>query len=108
MLAQHVNIGLGDGVRIESAVRLVCRVGTSRAAYTAINNEMRDVNALGPQLARRALRQSAERELSHGEGGGDRDSFDARGRSGEQDRTPSARHHALRGLLSDEKAAEGG
>jgi hypothetical protein len=60
MLAQHVDIGLGDCVRIEGAVRLVGRIGVSRAAHAAINNEMGDVNALGPQLARRALRQSAQ------------------------------------------------
>jgi hypothetical protein len=107
MLAQHVDIGLGDCVRIEGAVRLVGRVGVSRAAHSAINNEMGDVNALGPQLARRALRQSAQRKLSHGEGRGERESFDARGRSGEQDGTPPAGHHALCGLLGDEEAAEG-
>jgi Tetratricopeptide repeat len=107
MLAQHVDIGLGDCVRIEGAVRLVGRVGVSRAAHTAINNEMGDVNALGPQLARRALRQSAQSKLSHGEGRGERESFDARGRSGEQDGTPPAGHHALCGLLGDEEAAEG-
>jgi len=107
MLAQHVDIGLGNCVRIEGAVRLVGRVGVSRAAHSAINNEMGDVNALGPQLARRALRQSAQRKLPHGEGREERESFDARGRSGEQDGAPRAGHHALCGLLGDEEAAKG-
>src|SRR5258708_3681797 len=46
-LAQHMKIGLGDGVGVEHRVGLVGGLGAPRAADAAVDDEMRDVNALG-------------------------------------------------------------
>src|SRR5207248_3895571 len=71
-LAQGLEIGLGDPVGIERAVRPVVRIGPPRAAHPAIDDEMGDMDALWPKLPRGALRQTAQRKLAHRKGGGER------------------------------------
>src|SRR5215468_4091396 len=66
-LLQHVPVAQRDGVGIEHGVRPVGGFGPRCAADAAVDDEMRDMNALRRQLARHALRQSAERELAHRE-----------------------------------------
>ena len=48
----------------------------------------------------------APRKLSHGEGRGEREAFDARARPGEEDRSSSMGRHALRRLLSHVEATQ--
>ena len=69
---------------------------------------MADVNALGRKFARHALGQTAERELTHGEGRRLRITLHACRRAGQEDRTVLARQHALDCLLSNEKAGKRG
>ena len=67
---------------------------------------MGNVDSLRPELARGALRQTAQRKFPHGECGGSREALDARGRAGEQDRAVSSRQHVLSGVVRDQKAPE--
>ena len=60
--------------------------GAVRAAHAAVDDEVDHVDALRAQLARRALRQAAQRELAHGEGGREREALHAGRCAGEQDR----------------------
>src|SRR5580693_5296343 len=89
-LLQDAPIAFRDRVGIEHGVRAIGWVDAGRAADAAINDEMRDVNALRRQFARHALRQSAQRELAHRERRRLRIALHARGRAGEQDRTTLA------------------
>src|ERR1700729_48777 len=66
-LLQHAPIAGGDGIGIEHGIRPVRGLGARGAANAAVYDEMRDVNPLRRQFARHALRQSAQREFSHGE-----------------------------------------
>src|SRR3954452_3202272 len=54
-LAQYFDISLGNRVGIERAVGPVGRVRAAGAAHAAVDHEMRDVDALRPEFARRAL-----------------------------------------------------
>ena len=49
----------------------------------AVDDGVRDVHALGAELARERLRQGAQRELHGREGGEERGAFDGGGRAGE-------------------------
>ena len=53
-LIEHAEISRGDGVGIEQRVRAGSRLGAARAADAAVDHDMRDVNALRRQFARRA------------------------------------------------------
>src|SRR5712692_5475012 len=64
-LAQGFEIGLGDPVGIERAVRPLVRVRPARAAHPAVDDEMGDMDAFRPELARGALRQTAQGEFAH-------------------------------------------
>ena len=68
-LLEHRHVGLGDGIRIEQAVGRGRVAGPAALGipHPAVDHEMRDVDALGLQLARHRLRQPAQRELAHGE-----------------------------------------
>src|SRR6266436_4438474 len=66
-LMDEVYVGAGDGVGIKQAVRIVGRIRPARAFYAAVDDDMRDMNALGRKLARHALRKSTQREFPHGE-----------------------------------------
>src|SRR3954468_6127151 len=68
-LVQHGEIALGDRVGIERAVRAVGRVRPRGAAHTAVDHEMRDMNAPGAKFSRRALGQAAQAEFADREGG---------------------------------------
>jgi len=103
--AQYVDIALCNRVRVERAVGPVRRVRTLRGADRAVDDEVRHVYPMRPELARGALRQPSQGEFTHGESRGLREAFDARGRAGEQDRAAPERQHAFRRLLGDEKAA---
>src|SRR5215470_16327343 len=85
-LAQDLDVGLRDSVRIKGAVRAVRRIGTPCATHAAVDDEMRDMDAFRPQLARGALRQAAQRKLAHREGSGMWVSLDAGAGTRQQDR----------------------
>src|ERR1700722_1807752 len=106
MLAQYVDIGPSNRIRIERAVGLVCRVRPSGSTHASIDDEVDDVNTLRPQLPGCALGEPAQRKLSHGEGRGEWEAFDARARPGEEDRSSSMGRHALRRLLSHVEATQ--
>ena len=105
-LAQHLEIGVGDGIGIERAVRPIRWIGPPRAAHPTIDNEMGDMDALGPQLARRALRQATQGKLAHRERRGERVALDAGTGAGQQDGALSLRNHPAGGLLDNQKAAK--
>src|ERR1700687_5355507 len=106
-LAQDFEIGLGDPVGIERAVRPVVRIRAPRAAHPAVDHEMGDMDALGPEFSRRALRQTAQGELAHREGRREREPLDAGAGAGQEDRAMPVRDHAPRRLLGDEEPAKG-
>src|SRR3954453_20995742 len=64
-LLQHIPVTQGNGIGIEHRIRPVGRLATRCAANAAIDNEMRDVDALRSQFACHALRKPAQRELAH-------------------------------------------
>src|SRR5712692_6997839 len=64
-LAQHLEIGLGDPVGIERAVRAVRRIRAPRTAHPAVDYEMGNVNAFWSELARCALRQTTQGKFAH-------------------------------------------
>src|SRR5436190_2038702 len=84
VLAVDIQVRLRDRVRIEHAVRAPAR-GARIAGFAdaAIDDEVRDVDVLRPELAREALRQAAQGELRHGEGRRLGVALDAGGRAGE-------------------------
>src|SRR2546427_4897849 len=69
----------------------------------AVDDEVRDVDALWGELARHALREAAQRELPHRERRRFGIALHARRGSGEENRPRAAGEHALRRGLSDEK-----
>jgi hypothetical protein len=69
---------------------------------------MGDMDAVWPDFPRGALRQAAQGELAHGEGGREGEALHARGRAGQQDGAATMRQHAPGCLLHDQEAPEGG
>ena len=105
-----MQVGLGDGLGPEHVV-LAGRSGTRVAARrqdAAVDDEMGDVDVLRRQLPRHALRQPAQAELAHGEGGGVGVALDAGRGAGELDRAAAARQHAPRRRLPHQEAAIAG
>src|SRR5262245_23849512 len=107
MLPVELEICLRDRIGIKAAVRTTgCgALRTSRAADTAIDHNLCDVDILWLQLTGHALDQSGQTHLAHGKGRGVCISFDARRSSREQDRSAAGLEHPLRGRLSDEEPA---
>src|SRR5262249_56077425 len=93
-LAQDLDIGLGDRVGIERAVRAVRRIGMSRTAHAAVDDEMGDMDTFRSQFARGALRQAAQRELAHRKPAELRMSLDAGTGARQYDRAAAMRSHA--------------
>ena len=83
-LRKQVHIGGRNCVGVEVRVLIVVR----RASRTdsAVDDDMRDVDALGRELARHALRESAQRELAHRERRRLREPLDAGRSAGEEHR----------------------
>src|SRR5260221_4885002 len=103
VLTVDVQIGLRDRRRLEHPV------GTARVAaqalYAAVDDAMGDMDVLRRKLARHALRQAAQPELAHREGGGIDIALDARRGAGEEDGAAAAAQHLSGRRLADEKAA---
>ena len=83
------------------------RLGPSRIPDRAVNDEMRDMDALRRKLAGDALRQPAKCELSHRERGRARVAFDAGRGARKQDGAAAVWQHPLGCGLRDEKPAIG-
>src|SRR5262249_21945186 len=98
-LLQHIPVAQGNSIGIEECIRPVGRIWPRGAADAAVDDEMRDVDALRRQFARYALRQPAQRELAHREWRGLWVALHAGGGAGEQDRAMLVRQHALHRLL---------
>src|SRR5689334_5363907 len=106
MLAMDGEIAGRDRVRFQECVRaaiLAARI--AGLADAAIDHEMRDMDVLRCELARHALRQAAQPEFPHREGGREREAFDAGRSAREKDRAVAGFQHQPRGLLADEEAA---
>src|SRR2546421_7496080 len=105
VLSVYVQVVLRDLVGEEHPVRAaLARSSIARATRDpAVDDEVRDVDALGRQLPRHALREATQRELSHRERRRFRVAFYARGSAGEENGTRAAGEHALRRALSYEK-----
>src|SRR5258708_8693935 len=106
MLAVDVEIGLRNRRRLEHPV------GTARIAAqpldAAVDDEMGDMDVLRCKLARHALRQAAQPELAHREGGGIDIALDPRPGAGGEERAAAAAEHLFGRRLADEKAAIAG
>src|SRR5215469_14565742 len=63
--------------------------------------------AFRPELARRALRQTAQGKFTHGKGCRERVALDAGTGAGQQDCAAAMRYHSPCRLLNDEKPAKG-
>ncbi len=92
LLLQRVALGevLGDEARVDRAV----------------DDDVRDMDPLRPELARHALGERAQRVLGAGERGEARRAAHARGRAGEDDRAAAARQHRLGDLAAHQEAGE--
>src|SRR5262245_21552129 len=108
-------IGLGDRCRRHQAVRIeVVECGLAfalpdalahpRGVHAGIDNEMGDVDILGPKLAGSGLRHRAQTELGAGKGRVTNAAAKARRRSGKEDAAAAAWHHPPRGLPPGEKS----
>src|SRR5258706_10362437 len=107
VLPQDIDVGLRDGIRVQHAVGLIAVLRALRRSYAAVDDEMRDVNALGSQFPRRALRKTTESEFTHRKRRRIREPLDACRRAGQQDGAATAWSHELRSLLCDQESAEG-
>src|SRR2546428_10630262 len=113
-LRVQVPVVLCDVFRVQDAVLLLQRValGELRAnefrVDGAIDHDVRNVDALGAELARHALRESAQRVLGAGECREVGGAADARRRTGEEDRAAAAHHHLAGDLTRVQEAAERG
>src|SRR5204863_4621433 len=109
VLAVHVKVVPGDLVGQQHAVLapLIRARIFRRLADPAVDDEMRDVDALRRQLARHALREAAQREFAHREGRRIRVALHARRGAGEENRARAAPQHAPCRRLADEKSSEG-
>src|SRR5882762_10920841 len=65
VLPQDIDVGLRDSVWIKHAVGLVAVLRALCRSYTAVDDEMGNVNAFGSQFPRSALCESAEGEFTH-------------------------------------------
>src|SRR3984893_10106609 len=83
-LAQDSEIGLSDPIGIERTVRPVRWIRSPRVPHPAVDHEMGDVDALGPELTRCALGQTAQRKFAHREGCREWIPFDAGAGAGQQ------------------------
>ena len=92
-LGEHGHVGLGDGVGVEQAVGGAGVAGAAALGVpdAAVDDEMRDVDALPLQLARHRLGEAAQRELAHGEGRRLGIALHAGRGAGEEDRAPALR-----------------
>ena len=106
-LAQHFDIGLGDRVGIERAVRPIRRVRPPGAANAAIDDEMRDVDALGASSRAVLCARPRNANLPIAKIADWRVALDAGAGAGQQDRAIAVRDHAPCRLLHDQKRAKG-
>src|SRR5205823_7855266 len=67
-LIEHIDIGGGDRVGIEHAVRLVRRLDPTGITDCPVDDEMSNVDALRGQFPSHALGQAAQGKFSHREG----------------------------------------
>src|SRR6185437_10062805 len=68
-LSVHLQVGLGNGVRVEQAV-LAKRSGArmALAGDSTVDHDVADMDILRMQLAGEGLGKAAQREFAHGEG----------------------------------------
>src|SRR3954470_24298463 len=78
------------------------------AVDAGVDDEMDDVNVLGPELARHGLGQRAKAELCRREGGKPLAAANACGRTGKKDGAASARQHDARGFAPHQEAGVAG
>src|SRR3954452_14466171 len=76
----------------------------SLAIDASVDDEMDDVNVLGPELARHRLGQRAKAEFCRRERDKSLAAPDACGRTGKKNGAASARQHDARGFASDQEA----
>src|SRR5262245_26942363 len=112
-LLVELPVGLGYRLRRHQQVGVVERVGAERldAALpdpfgidAGIDDQMRDVDVLRPELARGCLRHSAQAELGAGEGRITRATAQARGGTSEEDVPLPTRQHQLGSFPARQKA----
>ena len=106
-LPKDMQIVQRDRVGIEHRLRLVGRFRAPRIADRTVDDEVGDMDALGGELTRHALRQPAQRKLAHRERRRLWIAFYARRGAGEQHRAMPARQHPPYRLLTDQERTEG-
>src|SRR3546814_2896890 len=72
----------------------------------AVDDDMRDMDALRPQFARHRLGEHPQRRLGPRKGREARSAAQARRRAGEEDGAAAARRHALRRLAPHQETGE--
>src|SRR5205807_1758694 len=108
MLSVQVEIGLGNGVRVEASVGTLRREtlrATGWFVNAAVDHYLGDVDILWLKLPRHTLYQTSQPKLAYGKGWGVRIAFDARGSPGKQNRPVPGFDHPFRGRLSDKESA---
>src|SRR5258708_6223120 len=76
--------------------------------HPGIDDQMRDVDVFGPQLARHRLRHGAESEFRAGKGSKTGPAAQRSRRAGEEDVAPAPRQHQPRRFAAREKAGPAG
>src|SRR5207253_5339928 len=107
VLAIEMEIAVGDRLGIEHRIGpALGEPGIAGAADPAVDHDVADMDVLRLQLPRQALREAAQGELAHREGGRAGIALDAGAGAGEQDRAAALLYHALRRRPRDEKPAD--
>ena len=104
----ELQIGLGNGVRVEHVVAAIILTAMPRRTDAAINHEMPDMDILRMKFARQRLRQTTKPEFAHGKDRRVGKALYASRRAGEEDAPRSAFQHPPRRLLRHQKGAETG
>ncbi len=100
-------VGVQNPVLLLQSVALGERVANEGGVDRAVDDRMRDMDALRPELPRHALRQRPEREFRARKGAEARAPAKACRRAGKDDRALASRHHHARRLASGEEARIG-
>ena len=100
-LLVHLTVGLRDGVRVEDAVRVLQRIALGEVGADelgvdgAVDDDMGDMDALGPSSRAMLWASARSAVLGAGEGRKARAAAHAGGGAGEEDGAAPARHHHL-------------
>src|SRR5262249_22835292 len=107
-LPVNLPVGLGDGIRFQQRIlrSLARQMSVALGPDLPIDDDVRDVDALGTQLARHRLSQRAQAEFGHREVGETGAAAQRSGGAGEKDGATTGFDHRPRGAPANQEAAK--